>query len=137
MVSLLCGDLVTLNCCAITVSYYSEDEIVGFITKLKAIWLGVIVALSSGIVEKNMAQHLSTCNGRLQDLFSLWDLEGMGRFFSILKGIYFFTNAFLPSNLCTGIMMNDIWADSCCILLASLLWYDIIKKNCRLNYMKI
>ena len=71
MVSLLCGDLVTLNCCAITVSYYSVDEIVGFITKLKAIWLGVIVAISSGIVEKNMTQHLSTCNGRLQDLFSL------------------------------------------------------------------
>ena len=136
MVSLLYGDLVTLNCCAITVSYYSVDEIVGFITKLKAIWLGVIVAISSGIVEKNMAQHLSTCNGRLQDLFSLWDLEGMGRFFSRLKGIYFFTNAFLLSNLCTGIMMNDIWADSCCIPLASLLWYDIIK-NCRLNCMKI
>ena len=71
MVSLLCGDLVTLNCCAITVSYYSVDEIVGFITKLKAMWLGVIVAISSGIVEKNMAQHLSICNGRLQDLFSL------------------------------------------------------------------
>ena len=71
MVSLLYGDLVTLNCCAITVSYYSVDEIVGFITKLKAIWLGVIVAISSGIVEKNMAQHLSICNGRLQDLFSL------------------------------------------------------------------
>ena len=71
MVSLLYGDLVTLNCCAITVSYYSVDEIVGFITKLKAMWLGVIVAISSGIVEKNMAQHLSICNGRLQDLFSL------------------------------------------------------------------
>ena len=55
MVSLLCGDLVTLNCCAITVSYYSEGEIVGFITKLKVIWLGVIVAISSGRVEKNMA----------------------------------------------------------------------------------
>ena len=60
MVSLLCRDLVTLNCCAITVSYYSGDEIVGFITKLKAIWLGFIVAFSSGIVEKNMAEHLST-----------------------------------------------------------------------------
>ena len=71
MVFLLYGDLVTLNCCAITVSYYSVDEIVGFITKLKAMWLGVIVAISSGIVEKNMAQHLSICNGRLQDLFSL------------------------------------------------------------------
>ena len=71
MVSLLYGDLVTLNCCAITVSYYSVDEFVGFITKLKAMWLGVIVAISSGIVEKNMAQHLSICNGRLQDLFSL------------------------------------------------------------------
>ena len=71
MVSLLCGDLVTLNCCAITVSYYSEGEIVGFITKLEVIWLGVIVAISSGRVEKNMAQHLSTCNGRLQDLYSL------------------------------------------------------------------
>ena len=71
MVSLLYGDLVTLNCCAITVSYYSVDEIVGFITKLKAMWLGVIVAISSGIVETNMAQHLSICNGRLQDLFSL------------------------------------------------------------------
>nr|XP_058947926.1 uncharacterized protein LOC131775812 [Pocillopora verrucosa] len=71
MVSVLCGDLVTLNCYAITVSYYSEDEIVGFIKKLKAVWLGVIVAISSAKVEKNMAQHPSTCNGRLQDLFSL------------------------------------------------------------------